>query len=54
MLLFAEDFASSVTPAAKRTKSESKGQSEETKKTEKENSNNCENKADQHRSLVCC
>ena len=44
-----EDFASSVAPAAKRTKSESKGPVKESRKKEKENnSSSCENKEAQH------
>jgi len=50
VLLFAEDFASSAAPAAKKTKSDSKGQGQVkdgSRKNEKENSSNssnCENK----------
>jgi len=45
----AEDFASSVVPAAKRTKSESKVQVKDNKKKEKENDNSSDNKAGQCR-----
>ena len=46
---FIEDFANSSVPAAKRTKSESKAQVKDSKRTEKENDNGCENKAAQRR-----
>jgi len=51
VLLFTEDFASTVAPAAKKTKSESKPQVKDSRKKEKENASNCDNKAIDRRCL---